>query len=186
VKVFNKNEDQVFAEAALVSADTIICYRNSTRHALNLAMLKERGLVDKTDWETPLELLQALINKPFRCVGLRNNYKVQFFNGQIAELTITDILGDRMAYGNLNMDGVVRTVVLDTSSFLREGKGEERELPGSVQCDFGYALTCHKSQGSEWDNVCVYDDTWSDMKDHQRWCYTAATRAKKGLVWVTL
>ena len=27
-----------------------------------------------------------------------------------------------------------------------------------VEATFGYAITCHKSQGSQWDNVLVWDD----------------------------
>lgn len=46
--------------------------------------------------------------------------------------------------------------------------------------DFGYCITCHKSQGSEWENVLVYDDCFYHNKDdYKRWLYTAVTRAKK-------
>jgi exodeoxyribonuclease-5 len=48
--------------------------------------------------------------------------------------------------------------------------------------DFGYAITCHKSQGSEWDHVLVLDESFGN--DKARWQYTAATRASKTLTWV--
>lgn len=43
--------------------------------------------------------------------------------------------------------------------------------------DYGYALTVHKAQGSQWDNVVLFDESWAfrDMRD--RWLYTAITRA---------
>ncbi len=48
---------------------------------------------------------------------------------------------------------------------------------------FGYALTCHKAQGGEWENVIVdfkgYGPPASD--NYFRWAYTAVTRAKKKL-----
>lgn len=50
--------------------------------------------------------------------------------------------------------------------------------------DFAYCLTCHKSQGSEWPKVCVFDDTAKmrgDMKP-ENWLYTAVTRAKSELM----
>lgn len=48
--------------------------------------------------------------------------------------------------------------------------------------DYGYAITVHKSQGSEWDNVLVFDDCFYREEDkYQRWLYTAVTRAKKSL-----
>ena len=51
--------------------------------------------------------------------------------------------------------------------------------------DFGYAITCHKAQGSEWDKVLVIEDTFPfDKKEHARWLYTACTRASSRLVLV--
>lgn len=47
--------------------------------------------------------------------------------------------------------------------------------------DFGWAITCHKAQGSQWDNVIVHDESSVFRKDASRWLYTAATRAAKEL-----
>ena len=52
--------------------------------------------------------------------------------------------------------------------------------------DFGYAITVHKSQGSQWDSVVIYDDgflVW-DRKDRARWLYTGITRAAEDLTLV--
>jgi exodeoxyribonuclease-5 len=40
------------------------------------------------------------------------------------------------------------------------------------------------SQGSEWPNVIVYEQICKKW-DHARWAYTAASRAKTGLIWLT-
>ncbi|MBO6551443.1 MAG: ATP-dependent RecD-like DNA helicase [Roseitalea sp.] len=47
--------------------------------------------------------------------------------------------------------------------------------------DYGYALTVHKAQGSQWDNVMLFDESFAfrDMRD--RWLYTAITRAAERL-----
>lgn len=60
-----------------------------------------------------------------------------------------------------------------------------RGFGGRSQTDFldeqfgkfwwGYAITCHQSQGSEWKNIIVCDDWPGD--GHDRWLYTAITRA---------
>ncbi|MFT6658190.1 MAG: exodeoxyribonuclease-5 [Maritalea sp.] len=42
---------------------------------------------------------------------------------------------------------------------------------------FGYALTVHKSQGSQWDNVYLFDESWAFREDRARHLYTAVTRA---------
>ncbi|MGN0213247.1 MAG: ATP-dependent RecD-like DNA helicase [Muribaculaceae bacterium] len=51
----------------------------------------------------------------------------------------------------------------------------------ALLCKYGYAMTCHKAQGGEWDNVfvdmCRYGGTANE--DYFRWAYTALTRASK-------
>lgn len=49
------------------------------------------------------------------------------------------------------------------------------------QVDFGHVLTVHKSQGSEWDNVVVHDESGVFRNEGQRWLYTGITRAKDEL-----
>lgn len=58
-------------------------------------------------------------------------------------------------------------------------------LFNSVQARYGYAITCHKSQGGEWDyvflNTCTRPEN-SATENHFRWVYTGMTRARKGLM----
>ncbi len=51
---------------------------------------------------------------------------------------------------------------------------------------YGYALTCHKAQGGEWDTAVVNfsDGRGKDNEEFFRWTYTAITRAKKNLLTV--
>lgn len=50
---------------------------------------------------------------------------------------------------------------------------------------YAYAITVHKSQGSEWDNVVVLEESFPfDKIEHSRWLYTATTRASSRLVLV--
>jgi len=52
-----------------------------------------------------------------------------------------------------------------------------------TEATFGWAITAHKAQGSQWENVIVWDDGLgrTDL-DRRRWLYTAITRAERGLV----
>ena len=43
--------------------------------------------------------------------------------------------------------------------------------------DYGYALTVHKAQGSQWDNVFLFDESFAFKDMRNRWLYTAITRA---------
>jgi exodeoxyribonuclease-5 len=45
--------------------------------------------------------------------------------------------------------------------------------------DYGYALTVHKSQGSEWDKVLIFDESGAFGRDGHKHLYTAITRAAK-------
>jgi energy-coupling factor transporter ATP-binding protein EcfA2 len=53
----------------------------------------------------------------------------------------------------------------------------------AIQCKYGYAVTCHKSQGGEWDKVFVDLDTFIGQQTNTffRWVYTAVTRSRKQL-----
>lgn len=60
--------------------------------------------------------------------------------------------------------------------------GSENEIPWKErknfdELDFGYALTAHKAQGSQWRNVVVFDESYCFRDDARRWIYTALTRA---------
>lgn len=48
--------------------------------------------------------------------------------------------------------------------------------------EYGYCISCHKAQGSEFDNAVVFDESYAFKEDKNRWLYTAVTRAKKKLI----
>lgn len=54
----------------------------------------------------------------------------------------------------------------------------------ALQVKYGYAITCHKAQGGEWDTVVVdfSDGRGKRNEDYFRWAYTAITRAKMQLL----
>ena len=47
--------------------------------------------------------------------------------------------------------------------------------------DFGYALTVHKAQGSQWDDVVLFDESFAFKEHRERWLYTGITRAAERL-----
>jgi ATP-dependent exoDNAse (exonuclease V) alpha subunit len=56
----------------------------------------------------------------------------------------------------------------------------------ALQVRYGYAMTCHKAQGGEWQQVVT--DLKSVSRDSEygkRWLYTAVTRASESLLVVT-
>lgn len=62
-------------------------------------------------------------------------------------------------------------------------KSRFKKIPIPYIMTYGYAITCHKSQGSQWDKVLVIEEDFPFAKEeHKQWLYTACTRAAKKLV----
>ncbi len=60
----------------------------------------------------------------------------------------------------------------------------KNEYYQALQVKFAYAITCHKSQGGQWDAVFLDQGYLTDEMiniEYLRWLYTAITRAKKEL-----
>jgi ATP-dependent exoDNAse (exonuclease V) alpha subunit len=87
-------------------------------------------------------------------------------------------------------NGVTRPHVRTTAALHQFGEPTSLALNdqrrpvgrGWQSWDYGYALTAHKAQGSEFEEVVVIDEIPSSMSDASRWRYTAITRAAKRLV----
>lgn len=166
------------------SHDQVLTGSNDTRRKINRFFRKHAGL---EDWRP---------RAGEKLICLKNYYdeEVCLVNGGMA-VALSDFFGaDELnsVWGNLKVeDETVNGANCDPHPFkahyddsaLQElpEEGDERH-----RFDFGYAITVHKSQGSEWDRVILADDGMrqSDRTFRRRWLYTAVTRAKKELVWL--
>ena len=163
---------------ALLDHDIVIAALNRTRRNINQLMRRSFGITDE----------YPVVGE--RIVGLRNNSATGILNGTL--WTIEALTRDDL---RLNVDlvddiGNVAQVEAHADGFLlRQLDLNEREYEGLDLFDFGYCLTCHKAQGSEWDSVVVIDETdspgfamitgnLSQSEFRTRWLYTAVTRAK--------
>lgn len=89
------------------------------------------------------------------------------------------LYGDAV-FDQVNMDYKIFTTWEPTAT-----KENFRRIPGQLmphQFDYGYAITCHKAQGSEYNKVLVFEEDFPRGEEHKRWLYTAVTRAKEKLV----
>ena len=156
----------------VMMTDQLIVGRNKTRRASNKRVRNLMGLGDS-----------PLPGEGDRLVCLRNDHELGLLNGTIWEVVEVDQTnGDSMIFTIKSMDdGYTLTVEAHTHYF--QGREDELKQDWYIrkECqefDYGYALTCHKAQGSQWGHVMVLDESRVFRKDSQRWLYTAVTRAE--------
>ena len=78
-------------------------------------------------------------------------------------------------------DGMFREHV-DRERLSPDYKGEDWIAMKNLEAfDFAWAITCHVAQGSQWDDVIVFDESGVFRTDAAKWLYTAVTRAAKRL-----
>lgn len=171
-------------EQALEEADVVVCLKNATRHQINRLML---GRLLEYEVEDDGEAFAAMLGLEIPTVCVQNNYRVGVFNGQHVTMRLTDVRDYDRGYlvADLDLDGKVRSDVLVSADGFLSNPGELEHDDSRVFLDFGWALTCHKAQGSEFDHVAVIDETWFRYEHRARWRYTAATRARRKLSWIS-
>jgi exodeoxyribonuclease-5 len=64
--------------------------------------------------------------------------------------------------------------------------GTDEEIPLALRREtdeftYGYALTVHKAQGSQWDRVTLFDESYAFREHRARWLYTGLTRAAQAI-----
>jgi ATP-dependent exoDNAse (exonuclease V) alpha subunit len=71
----------------------------------------------------------------------------------------------------------------EPNKYKRFMKVKNNEYFNALQVKFSYAITCHKSQGGQWNTVFIEQPYLPEGidKDYIRWLYTAVTRAKDKL-----
>jgi exodeoxyribonuclease-5 len=114
-----------------------------------------------------------------KLVCLRNNHQDGLLNGQT--WTVDRVSGTRyLRLGLLGEDGERVTCLSHPNHF----EGTEADISHNNrreanEFDYGYALTVHKSQGSQWDSVVLLDE-WRSSNRAQ-WLYTGITRAAESI-----
>ncbi len=158
----------------VMATDQVLVGRNATRRAYNTRLRERLGI------ETMLPVADE------RLVCLRNNRKIGLFNGSLWR--IDQVVSERGGIVRLRIapeDEIgARPVTVPVRQECFLGGLEDLDWSrrkGFEEFDFGYALTVHKSQGSQWDDVVLFDESWAFREHRQRWLYTGITRAAERL-----
>ena len=167
-------------------ADQVLCGTHKCRKAFNDAIRKSNGI----------DSLIPVVGDKIICLhnywDIFSNYKNEpLVNGTIG--IITKIKNINLESFNHYMDVEFRPTWdfedaydfrIDLNPFYGEKayKNNYAMNHPRVSVDYGYAITVHKSQGSQWDKVLVY--TPDAFGDKDKMLYTAVTRASKKLLYI--
>jgi exodeoxyribonuclease-5 len=163
-----------FDPARALETDQILVGRNVTRRAYNARLRERRGL----DGALPVA--------GDKLVCLRNNRRKGLFNGG---LWVVKKRGVRKS-GVLSLrllpedETVSRALPVSVRPECFTGGIEQMEWPVRKryeEFDYGYVLTVHKAQGSQWDDVVLFDESFAFPDTRERWLYTGITRAVRRL-----
>ncbi|MEL6735018.1 MAG: ATP-dependent RecD-like DNA helicase [Pseudomonadota bacterium] len=166
-------------QSEVLAADQVLVGTNRTRRRYNLR------LRDLKDFQGPLpaagDKLVALRNDPTK--GLLNGSLWQVTSAPHSAKTFVNLLISSEDDGMERMTAKIKVL---KAAF----ENPEEEVPWQLKrryddFDYGYALTVHKSQGSQWDDVYLFDESRAFREHQQRWLYTAITRASERITIVS-
>lgn len=175
------------SDKLLITADMVLCGKNATRFSLNNRMRRAY-------WG------EKYVDEPIdgdKCICLKNQWSVgDLVNGSIG--TISKIHKEDTFYLKPKMIATFDTDYNDwfpdlsmdyklfTDGQPTVNKDNWKQYPKDIrpmEFDYAYAITVHKSQGSEYGKVVLFNEyLGADREQWQRWLYTGITRSSEKLV----
>ncbi len=150
-------------QAKVLAADQLLVGRNTTRANSNARLRELRGF----SGVFPL--------KGDKLVCLRNNHDLGVLNGQLWTASHDHILEGQHVVLALDGEDGQQIAVRAHTDYFRGGQPQPQDMRDAESFDYGYALTVHKSQGSQWPAVTLFDE-WA-LANRTEWLYTGVTRA---------
>ena len=205
VKIFHQHE---LNTGMLLWADQIIVGTNQTRVKINNTVRECLGRGKKPEdgdkiiclrnyWDFLSEEESSLVNGT---IGyLQNSFETfaqipMWARANDSVPSQIDIIqGDFISdfgetYKNVSMDKKlilegVNSLDWKTAYKLQKSPKTMHLVP--YEFTYGYAITCHKAQGSEYPKLLMYEEGFPYVKEeHARWLYTAMTRGVEQVVWL--
>jgi len=159
----------------LLDADQIICGYNNTRKTLNDTIRGLKGF----DAKMPM--------KGDKLIQLANKWDFELdgqpiLNGTIGYIADTPFQRAGINYQlKFNPDYTDNNINLTCRFQDPSSVKWDKSLDGICFVDYGYAITAHKSQGSEYGKIVIFEERLRS-ETHHLWLYTAITRAKNKII----
>jgi exodeoxyribonuclease-5 len=121
-----------------------------------------------------------------KLVCLRNNRRKGLFNGGLWIVKERGLSRSKIVTMRLTPDEEMSAKPVKVSVRPECFLGAIEEIAWDQrkrydEFDFGYVLTVHKAQGSQWNDVVLFDESFAFPENRERWLYTGVTRAAKRL-----
>lgn len=167
---------QEVMQTDVVLADQVLVGRNVTRENYN-KRIREINRI-----ESPYPV------KGDRLICLRNDRNLGIFNGGMFEAIKGASPSKNTVHITVKSEDFEDRdpITIECRKECFTGGIEDvdwKEKKGLQEFTFGYAVTVHKAQGSQWDNIYLFDESQAfgrhDPYMPQRWLYTGITRAAK-------
>ncbi|MDV4144424.1 ATP-dependent RecD-like DNA helicase [Shimia sp. FJ5] len=168
----------------LLNGGQVICGKNATRRRLNTAMKRAAGF--GADYPT---------GAGEKIICLRNRNDLGLINGMFLKLTDVRPHPHNPRAFRAEVQTEDGLAIPGEQEFWRgeyddhvvfdpnRNRHEWATRRGLIESSWGYAITCHKAQGSSFGTVIVFDEGFGrSAEEYNRWLYTAITRAEHGLL----
>lgn len=182
-------------------ADQVLCATNATRISLNTQMRQLAGMGNMKPqdgdkliclmnyWDIFSDNEDPLINGTIGWIKNSFTTYVQLpywaDNKQIPVLMCDFLTDGGSIFTGVDIDRnmiITGESSMDWKTSYRLAKNPKTKHLIPMEFTYGYAITCHKAQGSEWEKVLVVEENFPYKEEHARWLYTAATRASEKLL----
>jgi len=174
-RIISKNDIET---QDVLDTDQILVGINKTRRSYN------QRLRDLKEYQG------ALPNVGERLICLRNNKKKGLLNGSLwtVSKTSNDVKG-RLTMRLIPDQAMAQAKTTRVRVWRHFFEGKEKELDWTQrrnfdEFDYGYVITVHKAQGSQWDDIILFDESWAFKESARQWLYTAVTRAAQTITLV--
>ena len=195
IQIIDKKD---IVEGMYTWADQIICAKNNTRREINRLMRKKLYGVEDDEpiegdkviclrnyWDDPNEMGEVMVNGTIGTIS----YIRKSSNAFLKPLLKFDFLPDGYIVSQCkddpcfrNVNGDYKLLTAGEPTVTQQNFKKIPKMWRPKEFDYGYCITCWKAQGSEFNKVLVFEETFPLGEDHQKYLYTAATRAKEKLI----
>ncbi|MDY6957567.1 MAG: AAA family ATPase [Halobacteriota archaeon] len=162
----------------LARHDQVICGYNKTRARIN-SMFKT-GIPGVPD---PGDKLICVQNKWTETIKDDDGNDCDLVNGLTGTVSNVSGMGAMIGFQPMHIETEsFENLILDHHTLRNSASPKADKNMHKAFFNYGYCITCHKSQGSEFDSVFLVPEAIGNTPlDRRRWLYTAITRASKQL-----